>query len=178
LAENDKWTILDDAEYVPRDASPNMQKEPFMFRSLVAFSVVTLVAGLLQAAPKTSDSVVKATAVAGKQGQDGKQTIEVTLTIDQGWHLYANPNLAIPGTEVVVKASAGGKDIDAKVEYPKGTPVKDSVGAYEIYEGKVTIKLSVDRSKLGSKPIDLNVQVSACTKEKCLLPGEIKLNVP
>jgi hypothetical protein len=149
-----------------------------MFRSLLALSLVVLTVGLVQAAPKTSDSVVKAAAVAGKQGQDGKQTIEVTLTIDQGWHLYANPCLAIQGNEVLVKASAGGKDLDAKVEYPKGTPVKDSVGAYEIYEGKVTIKVTVDRSKLGSKSIDLTVEVSACTESKCLLRGEIKLNVP
>lgn len=149
-----------------------------MFRSLLAFSLVAVTAGLIQAAPKTSDSVVKATAVAGKQSQDGKQTIEVTLTIDQGWHLYANPCLAIQGNEVVVKASAGGKDLDAKVEYPKGTPVKDEVGAYEIYEGKVTIKVTVDRSKLGSKSVDLIVNVHACTKEKCLLGGDIKLNVP
>ena len=44
-----------------------------------------------RAAPLTSDSVVKATAVADKPGPDGKQTVTLTLAIDKGWHLYANP---------------------------------------------------------------------------------------
>ena len=43
------------------------------------------------AAPLKSDSVVKATAAAAKPDADGKQTVTLTLAIDKGWHLYANP---------------------------------------------------------------------------------------
>src|SRR5262249_33401290 len=46
-----------------------------------------------QGGAKRSDSVVKVTAKAEpeKPGADGKQVVIVTLIIDKGWHLYANP---------------------------------------------------------------------------------------
>jgi uncharacterized protein len=148
-----------------------------MFRSACLASVLLLILVTLgSTAPKTSDSKVKATVNAGKQGQDGKQTIDVTLDIEKGWHLYANPNDKFPDNSVVVTASAGGKPLTAKVDYPKGTPGKPDEG--DLYVGTVTIKVTVDRSKLGSAPIDLKVAVSACDANTCLLPGDIKLNVP
>ncbi len=146
-------------------------------------SALTAIAGVLivcsaEAAPLKSDSKVKATANAGKQGQDGKQTIEVVLAIDKGWHLYANPTPTYSESQVVVTGSQNGKAIDAKIDYPEGKLVKDSAGDYRSYEGTVTIKVTVDRAKLGSGPIDLIVKVSACDKDSCLLPGDIKLTVP
>ena len=148
--------------------------------------IVLGVGGLLclaplgQAAPLKSDTVVKAATNAGKEDKDGKQVIEVELAIDKGWHLYANPvgNPAFEETRVVVTASANGKEIDAMAEYPTGKLVKDSdTGDYRIYEGKVTVKLTVDRGKLGSGPIDLKVKVAACNDKTCLLPADIKLSV-
>ena len=102
------------------------------------------------------------------------------LTIDKGWHLYANPTDDSVGKAVEVTASVGGKAVDVKVDYPKGTPVpaQGEIKAHSIYEGTVTVKVTVDRSKLGSKPIDLNVNVSACDPKTCLFPGDIKLTVP
>jgi len=38
-----------------------------------------------------SDSKVKAKAVVGKAGADGKQTLTITLEIEKGWYIYANP---------------------------------------------------------------------------------------
>ena len=149
--------------------------------TLVACTEFVLAGGLAHGAPKASDSVVKASVNAGKPGQDGKQTVEVTLAIDKGYHLYANPNEAFPDSEVVVTASAAGKAMDVKVDYPKGTLVPASppdIKAHHVYEGTVTIKVVVDRNKAGSKPIDLNVQVHACNANACLLPADIKLTVP
>jgi DsbC/DsbD-like thiol-disulfide interchange protein len=149
-----------------------------MFRStLVACTFIGLSAGLVGAAPK-SDTKVKATANAGKQDANGKQTIEVNLKINEGWHLYANPTETYPESRTVVTAYVGDKAIDVAVEYPKGKKVKDSTGPFSIYEGTVTIKVTVDRSKLGSKPIDLNIAVWACDATTCLFGGDIKLTVP
>src|SRR5262249_41828104 len=49
---------------------------------------------------KKSDSVVKAKAsvMPEKPGPDGKQTVTVMLTIEKGWHIYANP----PGLDDLV----------------------------------------------------------------------------
>src|SRR5258708_39690200 len=91
----------------------------------LAFAVAVLIAGLaltasLAAAPLKSDSVVKATAVAGKPDADGKQTVTLTLAIDKGWHLYANPvgqeDLASVQTTVKVKAKSAVDNVN--VDYP------------------------------------------------------------
>src|SRR5436190_23307374 len=74
-----------------------------------------------------SDSVVKATAKASKPDDEGNQTVTITLDItDPSYHLYANPvgNDSLKSTQTTVRFTsklAG----DAKVEYPKGTLVKD-----------------------------------------------------
>jgi len=64
-----------------------------------------------QDGPIKSDSVVKITAKATpeKPGADGKQEVTVTINVDKGWHLYANP----PGQEDFVTAQTV-MTIDAK----------------------------------------------------------------
>jgi DsbC/DsbD-like thiol-disulfide interchange protein len=152
--------------------------------TIFALALASLVSGaatLATAAPTGSDAVVKAKAVAGKPGGGGLQVIEVELTMDDGWHLYANPvgNKDLLPNQVVVSASANKKPIDAKVEYPKGKLFKDAtLGDYYIYEDKVTIKVTVDRSALGSAPVDLKVAVQACNSTTCKTPADIKLSVP
>jgi uncharacterized protein len=147
-----------------------------------AFAVAALVAGLAlaagQAAPLKSDSVVKATVVAGKPDADGKQTVTLTLAIDKGWHLYANPvgqeDLAAVQTTVKVKAKSAVDDV--KVDYPAGKKVKDAViGDYTVYEDMATIKISVNRAKGDDSPLELTVKLQACSDSTCLVPGEVKL---
>src|ERR1051326_2577120 len=150
-------------------------------RALLTIAFLVLVAGVVPAAPKTSDTKVKATVSASKLDSSGKQTIEITLKIDEGWHLYANPNTEyFKDSQVVVTASAAGKRLEPTVDYPKGklVPPKGNLPAYYTYEGTVTIKMTVDRSKGGSNAVDLNITVYACDATTCLLGGEIKLQVP
>ena len=65
------------------------------------------------AAPLKSDSVVKATAAAEKPDANGKQVITLTLAIDKGWHIYANPVGAedFASVQTTVKAKAKGGSI-------------------------------------------------------------------
>ena len=140
-------------------------------------AALTLAAGPALAASK-SDSVVKATAVAGKPDADGKQTVTLTLAIDKGWHLYANPvgqdDLASVQTKVAVKAQGALGDV--KVDYPPGKKVKDTViGDYLIYEDKAVITVNVTRAKGDDSPLDLTVKIQACNDNTCLLPAEVKV---
>ncbi len=143
----------------------------------VALTFATLI-GAARAQFKKSDTVVKAEAEAGKVADDGTQTVTVTLTIDKGWHLYANPvgNEDLTDNQVVVTLTSKNKLNNVKVEYPAGIEHKDkTIGDYKIYEGTVTIKAKVTRNKGDSEPIDVSVKVQACDKSQCLLPATVKL---
>ena len=141
----------------------------------LAFAALT---GAAHAQLKKSDTVVKAEAKADKIAADGTQVVTVTLTIDKGWHLYANPvgNEDLVDNQVVVSVSSKNKLQDVKVEYPAGSLVKDkTVGDYKTYEDKVTITATVRREKGDTEPLDVTVKIQACSKTTCLAPATIKL---
>ncbi len=132
---------------------------------------------------KKSDAVVKASAKVEpeKPADDRKQVVTVTLTIDKGWHIYANPpgleDLEAGKTEVTVSAKT--KPEDVKVEYPEGKLVNDAtVGKYRVYEKKVTIKATVKRAAGDAGPLEVTIKFQACNEKQCLLPATKKLTVP
>jgi DsbC/DsbD-like thiol-disulfide interchange protein len=149
----------------------------------LAVLVFALVVGwqtpAVAADPKESKDAVKITATADKPDANGAQNVVVTLDIEPKWHLYANPvkNDDMVSAQTVVKLSAGDKLSDVKITYPPGKQRKDSVGTYDIYEGKIEIKATVRREKGDSSPLDVTVQVSACDETKCLLPSTVKIKV-
>jgi DsbC/DsbD-like thiol-disulfide interchange protein len=131
-----------------------------------------------RAEPKKSDAVVKVKAELGKESADGITPVHLTLTIDQGWHLYANPvgseDLADNATTVIVGGGAKGEG----VEYPEGKLVKDqTLGAYKIYEDQVKITVKTRRSS-AKKPIELKIKIQSCNERSCLPPATIKVTVP
>ncbi|HEX4589734.1 MAG TPA: protein-disulfide reductase DsbD domain-containing protein, partial [Gemmataceae bacterium] len=146
-----------------------------------ANGAIQLVAGQPPAGAKRSDSVVKVTASADKPGADGKQVVKITLTIEKGWHAYANPvgnnDLTPAQTTVVVSGKIEPKSVST--EYPKGKVVVDPVvGNYLVYEGTAVIKAVVQRAAGDSGPLDVTVKFQACNDKTCLLPATVKLHVP
>ncbi len=130
------------------------------------------------AAPLKSDSVVKATAVVDKPDANGKQVVTLTLAIDKGWHLYANPvgSEDFASVQTIVKVKAKGALDNVTVAYPAGKEVKDAtLGAYKVYEDKATITITANRAKGDDSPLELIVKVQACNEKTCLLPSEVKL---
>jgi DsbC/DsbD-like thiol-disulfide interchange protein len=148
------------------------------FRVATMALVFTALTGAARAQLKKSDTVVKSEAKADKVAADGTQAVTITLTIDKGWHLYANPvgNEDLMDNQVSASVSSKNKLQDVKVEYPAGTVVKDkTVGDYKVYEGTVTIKATVRRAKGDAEPLDVSVKLQACSKTQCLLPATLKL---
>jgi uncharacterized protein YyaL (SSP411 family) len=132
--------------------------------------------------PKKSDSVVKVTAnvTPEKPGADGKQVVTVTLIVDKGWHIYANP----PGLEdlipvqTTVSVRAKNKLDEVKIEYPEGTVMPDSVlGKYRIYENKVSLKAMIRRAPGANEPLEVTVKFQACS-DRCLLPATKTFTLP
>ena len=135
-------------------------------------------------APFDSDSgrrQIEAKLSPEKPGSNGKQEATITLTIDQGWHLYANPvgndDLKSVQTEVSVTAK---KKLEAtKVAYPDGKEVNDAVlGKYSVFEGKATITATVWRSAGDDSPLEVKIKLQACNDSQCLLPATKTLTLP
>ena len=128
---------------------------------------------------KKSDGVVKAKAKLENVG--GKSIVVISLDIQKGWHLYANPvgndDLASSQTTVTVPAKSTAKLV--KIDYPLGKVINDKVlGAYGVYEGNVEIRANVERAAGASGPFELTIKVQACDDKNCLPPGSIKVSVP
>lgn len=147
---------------------------------LVALSGLLLFVGTSQAQPKKSDSEVKITATADKPDADGKQLVTVTLVVNKGWHAYANPvgNKDLEENQTTVTIAAGGKKLDATLDFPQGKLVTDALlGNYRVYEDKVTIKAKIQRGK-ETGPLEVSVKVQVCSDKTCLLPATVKVTVP
>jgi DsbC/DsbD-like thiol-disulfide interchange protein len=130
---------------------------------------------------KKSDAVVKTDARAGKLAADGTQVVTVTLLIDKGWHIYANPagNEDLASVQTTVGVTSKARLEDVKVDYPPGKVVKDKdLGDYNTYEDKVTIKATVRRAKDDTGPLEVTVKLQACNARMCLLPATVKVSVP
>jgi DsbC/DsbD-like thiol-disulfide interchange protein len=130
-----------------------------------------------------SESKVKASATATKAGDDGKQTVTITLEIVKGWHIYANP-VRDEGFEVnktLVSVSAKEKVV-ASVKYPEGKIRIEDLGKEKvkirIYDDKVTIQALVTRTMGDTSPLQISIDVNACDDKNCLPKGVLKLTVP
>lgn len=137
--------------------------------------------GIAMAQAKKSDAVVKVEAKAdSKPDANGKQTISITLDIDKGWHVYANPveneDLASVQTSVAIASKV--KLDDIKIMYPAGKPYGKGDEAHKIYEGKVTIKAEVKRASGDAGPLEVSIKLQACNDKTCLFPVTVKKEVP
>jgi DsbC/DsbD-like thiol-disulfide interchange protein len=127
---------------------------------------------------KKSDAVVKVKAEAGTPNADGTTPVHIHLTIDKGWHIYANPAGSEDFAESATTVTVGGAAKVEGIEYPPGKLIHDkTLGDYKVYEDKVTITAKV-RRPAGGGAIDLAVKVGACNEQKCLVPATIKVSVP
>jgi hypothetical protein len=130
-----------------------------------------------------SDYYVKvhATAEPEKPGEDGKQVLSVTLTIDKGWHIGANPP-GESGKATVVQVRSKDKLQQLKVNYPPGKLIRDPDGDYRIYQGTVVMQTTVQRARGDTDPLQVAVRFAACTDKtkggRCLPPATVKLTVP
>jgi DsbC/DsbD-like thiol-disulfide interchange protein len=147
---------------------------------LTLTAVLLCDASLALAQARKSDSVVKVDAKADKADADGKQTITITLDIENGWHVYANPveNEDLTNAQTVVRVTSKSKLENVKVEYPAGKLQQDNGEKFKIFEGKVTIKAQVKRARNDNSPLELAIVLQACNDKTCLQPATIKKELP
>jgi len=118
---------------------------------------------------------VKATAKGASLGDHDE--ILITLTIDPGYHVTANPaslDYLIPTVLTVPGAP------EARVTYPAGQIFrpKFSPEGISVYEGSVEIKAELQKGALASATREpLQVEVQACTVQICLPPATLNTSI-
>lgn len=136
----------------------------------------------------TSPRVVKATArpVGDKPAAiapGGEIDAVITVTIDDGWHLYANPAGApnLKPTTLALDASSNRSATLASVKYPAGEArILASTGSEKVamYEGKVEIAARIrlaETVKPGPLRLVLRLNYQACNDRLCLAPARLEV---
>lgn len=133
-------------------------------------------AGLANSADKVRLTVAEgAAAMAGKMGD-----FVLTLNIQPGWHVNANPasmEFLIP---TVVSSSVNGQALIIPTQYPRGR-VSDIVlsdTALEVYDDGASIRLRPDEKQTAvlekAGRLEMIVRVQACSDEGiCLAPTDL-----
>lgn len=107
----------------------------------------------------------------------------VTVTVQNGYHINANPatDTWLKATEVLPEA--GGGFSVAFVKYPDALHKKFSFSDKElaVYEGEVPIKVMLKADATAARgphtiPAKLNIQ--ACDEQVCYAPGTLELSIP
>ncbi|HBO2348950.1 hypothetical protein I5G37_21095 [Pseudomonas aeruginosa] len=132
--------------------------------------------GLAKSADKVRLTLAEgAAALAGKTGD-----FVLTLNIEPGWHVNANPasmEFLIP---TVVSSSVSGQALEIPTQYPRGRVSDIVLGgtALEVYDDGASIRLRPDEKqtavleKVGR--LEMIVRVQACSDEGvCLAPADL-----
>jgi DsbC/DsbD-like thiol-disulfide interchange protein len=148
---------------------------------LALFVVSDATAGTLPAQRPTIADKVKITAAGTKPDASGKQVITVTLNIEKGWVIYANPvgNGDYKLEECKVTVTSKAKLAGVKISYPPSKVVQNRlVGNYNIWENKVIVTAIVTRDQDDTGPLTVAVSLHGFTDVLGLLPAEVTLTVP
>jgi hypothetical protein len=131
------------------------------------------------AQPGRSDFHVKATATATKPDADGKQTVTITLDIEKGFYLFANPvnHEFLEEAKLTVKVT-GMEKVKFDVKYPAGKTTGPKDLRFDIYEGVVKIDAKVVRTNGDTSPLTIQVRIQAQDRSTSYIESTIKLTVP
>jgi thiol:disulfide interchange protein len=147
-------------------------RNPLHRIALCALALI-LAIGNVSVHAQSSDKFVKAAATATKADAAGKQTVTLTLEINKGYHIYANPvkNKEFKDIQTVVTATSQVKLADVKVNYPAGTYYNKLNLPCQVYEGKVTIQATVQRAAGDTGPVSVAVRFYTCDDDTCYPPS-------
>jgi hypothetical protein len=120
-------------------------------------------------------------ALAGKRKDEGSQEIRLTLTIDEGWFVYANPvgHKDLEHAALAVTVQTKVKPARVNVRYPAGKVVKDPVvGNWSKYEGTMVVPITVWRARGDRGPLELRVRFTLRSANECGPPLYKTVTIP
>lgn len=133
---------------------------------------------------QSSDKVNLMVTGAARSDAGTSSEIAVTLNIEPGWHVNANPasmEFLIPTT---TSAVANGKPLDVQIQYPRGRVSDITLGetAIEVYDDGASIRLQPGEENFAileeAGELDLKVRVQACSDSGvCLAPSDLTVTL-
>ena len=125
--------------------------------------------------PPSLDSAAYVHARAFWSTQAEATELTVTINIDRGYHINANPASEpfLIATQLFVTGQA-----DIEVEYPQSQTFKAAFApqAIDVFQGRIILKAKLPISDSGNHP-DLDLRVQACNEKVCLAPTTIAVPV-
>ena len=143
---------------------------------IFALCLVGALLGNSRVSARDSSKKVRAFATAGKINEADKQTVTITLMIDSGWHIYANPpqNKKYDGSKTEVKLR-NTSSVKYDVRYPVGTFY---TGKFDlrcmVYQESVDIVAVVQRAPGDGSPLEIDVTFCACNDDICYPPVTLR----
>lgn len=131
----------------------------------------------------TSESVVKAAGLPVEISAGATSEAIVRLTIQNGYHVNANPP-TYPYLKATTLDVAAGDGISVTaMSYPKALEKKFPFAEQPlaVYEGETDVKatLKADQAtKKGERSIPARLRIQACDDQVCYAPGTIDVNIP
>jgi hypothetical protein len=125
--------------------------------------------------PETADHVHASAALKAGPNDD---EIVVTLKIDDGYHINANP----ASFDYLIPTSVAFDQLQpAKIDYPKSARFKSAFApdGLDVYEGNVALIARFPQASLkGRKDIRGAVTAQACNSQICLPPSKLAVSFP
>ncbi len=127
-------------------------------------------------APSPGDSASRVSVVARLEQTASADRLEVTLGIEPGWHVNANPasfDFLVP-TKLLLEGT-----LPRRVIYPPGRPFKARFApdVLSVYEGKAVIVAEFPSGALRAGSLKARLSVQACNETVCLPPGVVGVPV-
>ncbi|HEV7743452.1 MAG TPA: protein-disulfide reductase DsbD domain-containing protein [Pyrinomonadaceae bacterium] len=131
----------------------------------------------------TSEGVVKAEAQRIELPAGGSAEVTVRLTIQNGYHVNANPPTFSYLKATTLDVSAGDGVSVSFIAYPKGVEKKFVFAEKRlaVYEGETDLKIALksDRAaKKGERSVPARLRIQACDEQVCYPPGSLELTIP
>lgn len=138
---------------------------------------------VISAAGSSSTKFVKANVIGAEMPVGDSAEAAVTIAIQQGYHINANPPTFpyLKATEVSVEN--GDAVLVSFITYPNALTRKFSFAdqPLAVYEGEVAIKLTLKAAKGAAKKsysLPAKLKLQACDDQVCYAPGAIDLSIP
>jgi DsbC/DsbD-like thiol-disulfide interchange protein len=131
----------------------------------------------------TSEGVVKAAAQPAEISAGGSAEAIVRLTIQNGYHVNANPPTYPYLIATTLELSPSDGVSVGSVIYPQALNRKFAFAeqALAVYEGEADLKvfLKADKTaKKGERSIPARLRIQACDEQVCYPPGAIEMSIP
>ena len=126
---------------------------------------------------ESKDKVHVQAQIIQNQSTGTHKSVTVSIEIEEGWHLNANPaslDFLIP-TVVDIQSE---QTSTMQINYPDAHTMETPLGKINIYQGTIEINATIDaKQPINTSKMRALIQVQACQKDTCYPPSQITVEI-